>query len=116
MRRLGLVLIVMAATLFAGISVGLTMTRGDGSPMDSPTMSRREYPANGAQHTAVHESEASAHELVVVRPGETLWEIANRHRPAGVDTRRMVDRIREANRLPSAAVYPGQLLKVPRGR
>ncbi len=50
---------------------------------------------------------------VVVRDGDTLWQIARRHGSSDVDTRRTVDRIREMNELTTAVVRPGQVLKVP---
>lgn len=50
---------------------------------------------------------------VVVRNGDTLWQIAAQHRGADTDTRRMIDRIRDINDLSSAVVKPGQVLKVP---
>ncbi|REJ33941.1 MAG: hypothetical protein DIU83_05050 [Bacillota bacterium] len=50
---------------------------------------------------------------VVVRDGDTLWHIARRHAGPGVDTRQLVDEIREANDLPGAVLRPGQVLKVP---
>lgn len=50
---------------------------------------------------------------VVVRDGDTLWQIAGQHRGPGTDTRRMVDRIREVNELSNAVVRPGQVLKIP---
>lgn len=50
---------------------------------------------------------------VVVLEGDTLWQIARRHGGPDVDTRRMVDRIREANDLAGVGLRPGQVLKVP---
>lgn len=50
---------------------------------------------------------------VIVRDGDTLWQIAVRHRGAHSDTRRMVDRIRDINDLSTAVLRPGQVLKVP---
>lgn len=50
---------------------------------------------------------------VTVLPGETLWQIAGEYKTDRMDTRRMVDRIRTANDLTNAAVYPGQVLRVP---
>jgi LysM repeat protein len=49
---------------------------------------------------------------VVVRPGQTLWGIANRVDPRG-DPRVMVARIEKANGLTGPAVHPGQRLLVP---
>ncbi|HEY8496768.1 MAG TPA: LysM peptidoglycan-binding domain-containing protein [Limnochordales bacterium] len=50
---------------------------------------------------------------VVVRDGDTLWQIARRHAGPGADPRQMVERIRAANGLETAVVRPGQVLKVP---
>lgn len=50
---------------------------------------------------------------VVVRPGDTLWGIAERAEP-GADTRRAVEHILELNGLPDdTLVQPGQRLSVP---
>lgn len=45
----------------------------------------------------------------VVRPGETLWELAKDASPTG-DTRRTVDRLVSANKLDGARIRPGQTL------
>lgn len=45
----------------------------------------------------------------VVRPGETLWELARDAAPAG-DTRRTVDRLVSANKLDGGRIIPGQTL------
>ncbi|GGS51057.1 LysM peptidoglycan-binding domain-containing protein [Actinokineospora fastidiosa] len=52
---------------------------------------------------------------VYVAPGETLSDIARRSAP-GSDVAAVVDRIRELNGLPDAAVVPGQPLTVPAAR
>jgi hypothetical protein len=49
---------------------------------------------------------------VVVGPGETLWEIAERHDPDR-DPRITVQRIADLNGLPDSAVHPGQQLRLP---
>lgn len=54
-------------------------------------------------------------ERVTVRPGETLWQIAERAAP-GVDPRDTVARIREMNGLRTSAVEAGRVLWVPPGR
>lgn len=51
--------------------------------------------------------------VVVVQPGETLWQIARTVDP-GADPRELVTRIRDLNGLGAAAVVPGQSLVVPR--
>ena len=48
----------------------------------------------------------------VVRPGETLWSIAESLEPR-TDPRQVVFRIREANDLEPASLVPGQELVVP---
>lgn len=48
----------------------------------------------------------------VVEPGETLWKIAKRAYP-GADPREGIVRIKQANRLGSGTIRPGQRLRVP---
>lgn len=50
--------------------------------------------------------------VVMVAPGDTLWEIASDIADAG-QVRAMVDRIEELNALDSAMVEAGQRLRVP---
>jgi len=50
---------------------------------------------------------------VVVQAGDTLWDLAKAHGPAGVDPRRTVDRIRRVNGLTTARIHPGQELLIP---
>ena len=51
-----------------------------------------------------------------VRSGDTLWEIAAEHGPAGGDVRRVVDAISEINDLDGALIRPGQVLEIPSPR
>ena len=51
---------------------------------------------------------------VVVGPGETLWEIAERHDPDG-DPRITIRRIADLNGLADSVVQPGQRLRLPAG-
>jgi LysM repeat protein len=53
-------------------------------------------------------------ERVTVAPGETLWQIAERVRPAA-DPRATVARIRNMNGLASSSVLAGRVLLVPAG-
>jgi predicted Zn-dependent protease len=50
--------------------------------------------------------------VVVVHPGETLWQITGRLVP-GEDPRPAILRIQEANGLTDAGVHPGQRLRIP---
>jgi len=52
----------------------------------------------------------------VVRPGESLWRIAEASYPQSVDPRNAVRAIREANRLRIATIWPGQRLRLPEVR
>ena len=53
-----------------------------------------------------------SHQVVT---GDTLWDIATAHTPAGGDVRRTVFDIRRANHLDSATIVPGQVLQIPAG-
>lgn len=55
---------------------------------------------------------ARAHRYVVVQPGETLWAIAREAAPQ-VDPRVTIERVRELNGLPGAAIFAGQRLALP---
>lgn len=48
----------------------------------------------------------------VVRPGETLWQLA-RQAAADEDPRAVVDRLIEANKLDGGRIIPGQQLVLP---
>jgi nucleoid-associated protein YgaU len=50
---------------------------------------------------------------IVVYPGDTLWDIALKHRPNNTDVRKMVYYIRKANNLDTAIIQPGQELIIP---
>jgi hypothetical protein len=53
-----------------------------------------------------------APQVIVVRPGETLWSIAETRYPSE-DPRSAIDEIVQANHLPSTSVYPGEHLRLP---
>jgi Tfp pilus assembly protein FimV len=55
---------------------------------------------------------ASTAERVTVRPGETLWAIAQREVP-GVDPRETIARILDLNALQSSTVRAGSVLLIP---
>lgn len=50
---------------------------------------------------------------VRVESGDTLWSLADRHRPDGVGTQEFVRTIRDANRLVDSSLLVGQVLEVP---
>lgn len=51
---------------------------------------------------------------VVVRPGDTLWDVARRARP-DADPREALEQLRQVNTLQGAEVVPGQRLRLPTG-
>jgi LysM repeat protein len=50
--------------------------------------------------------------VVVVMPGDSLWQVARRVAPTA-DPRRVVDQLRRSNRLDGSVVIPGQVLRMP---
>lgn len=55
----------------------------------------------------------TAYRVVVVREGDTIWDIADRVARADIDLRRVVFDIRRANALSTCVIRPGDVLKVP---
>lgn len=55
-----------------------------------------------------------AAQTTVVEPGDTLWSIAERHRP-GRDPFGTINEIRRLNGLADYTVHPGQRLTLPAG-
>lgn len=51
--------------------------------------------------------------VVVVQPGDTLWQLAIEHGPRWQDPRLTVAAIRELNALPGADLRPGMAIRVP---
>lgn len=48
----------------------------------------------------------------VVKPGDTLWEIAMQYCPDGINLDRYIDHISDENNLTSSTIYVGQHLTV----
>lgn len=55
-------------------------------------------------------------ESVMIAPGDTLWEIADRFSPESVDLREVVQELVQLNGLESKVLRPGQVLQVPTAR
>jgi hypothetical protein len=49
----------------------------------------------------------------LVQTGDTLWDIAGDHTPAGGDVRNVIVDIKTANHLDSSVIVPGQVLLIP---
>jgi Tfp pilus assembly protein FimV len=70
--------------------------------------------AGAVRHGSSVSPSPSAQVVVVVRPGDTLWSIARRVRPAA-DPRASVASIMDINAVDAGSLTPGQALIVPLG-
>ncbi|GMQ92907.1 MAG: hypothetical protein BMS9Abin12_0384 [Acidimicrobiia bacterium] len=48
-----------------------------------------------------------------VKPGDTLWRIAQEYGPRDTDTRRIVDAIEKLNGIDGGNLQPGQVIEIP---
>jgi hypothetical protein len=51
---------------------------------------------------------------VVIGPGETVWELAAPHAPAGTDLHLYVQEVLRHNGLDATAIAPGTVIRLPR--
>jgi LysM repeat protein len=70
--------------------------------------------AQATSHAAPPRAAEQSLSRIVVRPGQTLWSVAESADPRA-DTRQVIQQIVELNGLTSAVVLAGQRLWVPRG-
>ena len=61
----------------------------------------------------VHAAPPLAYATVTVRPGDSLWSLAERRTAAGGDVQATVDQIVGANHLASSDLQVGQHLRIP---
>ena len=59
-------------------------------------------------------SRSSAPRAVVVEPGQTLWDLADRYAPEGMDLRAYVDAVVGLNDLDGRAPFAGERLRLPK--
>lgn len=52
-------------------------------------------------------------EEVVVRSGDTLWNIAKANNPKNYDVRKVIYEIMEFNNMKDARINPGDIIKIP---
>ena len=52
--------------------------------------------------------------VVVVQPGDTIWELAQAHAPAGTSTQDYVMQVVAHNEVRATALRPGSVLELPR--
>src|SRR5262245_55381876 len=104
-RRGRVVLLSLLLAFAAVVVVVLAPASGAADPAGDCAGSRR-----GASGAAAEPSCGAP--VVVVRPGDTLWSVAERHRPAG-NAFAVIEEIRRLNNLPDYTVHPGQRLIMP---
>lgn len=59
------------------------------------------------------EKSSPAYLEVVVKSGDTLWDLTETHYQGQEDLRKIIHRIKEINHLKQAEIVPGQLIKIP---
>jgi LysM repeat protein len=64
-------------------------------------------------HTRLYAAAPEHFAAVTVRPGESLWAIADRYTPSDGNVQETVDQIMAVNHLPDATIEPGQHLSIP---
>ena len=58
-------------------------------------------------------SSVAAYETVIVRPGDTLWDIADTYAKSDTDIRSFMHEIEEVNDVTGGNIYVGQELLIP---
>lgn len=51
---------------------------------------------------------------VKIKIGDSLWKIAKEHYSTEIDIRKKIYQIRKINKLSSAQLHPGQIIKIPK--
>jgi LysM repeat protein len=62
---------------------------------------------------SVHAAPPVTYRTVTIRPGDTVWSLAERKTPVGGDVQATVDQIVGANHLATTSLAVGQHLRVP---
>jgi hypothetical protein len=67
----------------------------------------------GSDNSRLQAASTANIQPIVVRAGDTLWQLAIDHGPQGVDPRRTIDTIRRINNLSDSDLRPGAVLHIP---
>ncbi|TDT63394.1 LysM peptidoglycan-binding domain-containing protein [Fonticella tunisiensis] len=65
-------------------------------------------------YTSKNEKFSYAYQVHVVMPGETLWDISKQYKTPDQDIRELIYNIRQANKLDSVIIKPGQEILIPK--
>lgn len=109
LTRRGRIVVTVAAVLAIG-AASMALAGAAQATGHSGTGSGSGAPAA----TATLGAPGSGVTKVVIRPGQSLWSVAESYDP-NADTRRVIQQILQLNSLTSDQVQPGQTLWVPRG-
>ncbi|MCQ4085613.1 LysM peptidoglycan-binding domain-containing protein [Saccharibacillus sp. JS10] len=71
------------------------------------------FAGTGVVHAFQNHAEPVEVRTVVVSPGDTLWSIAENHKPQDADTRIFVSGIKQKNNLDDSIIYAGEELILP---
>lgn len=58
-------------------------------------------------------AQSSPQKRVIIRSGDTLWEIAKTHAPKDMDVRVYIDQVKAHNELKSSVLYVDQIVYLP---
>jgi hypothetical protein len=106
---------VLGSSLLLTSLVGaglLVVATGLVAPPDAPPAAPPAAPAATPAGRPVPAAERAEPAVAVVRPGDTLWSVAARHRPSR-DAYGTIEEIRRLNGLHGHTVHPGQELLLP---
>jgi hypothetical protein len=105
-RRLAVALLALSVTVVAARTGGAL----GGSPLAAPERRSSSVAGDAEEAIAGPQGPVSAGDVVVVRPGDTLWSIASRIAPAD-DPRPLVDELARVHG--AAPLQPGERIRVP---
>lgn len=100
-RRRAVLAVVAAAAFAAGVLAASVGESGLPGRAGSAGAGQGPHPA------------PSAGETVVVAPGDTVWDLAQEHRPEGMRAREYVTAILERNDMEPTALRPGTVVRLP---
>ncbi len=63
--------------------------------------------------TNYHHQRSNHYRLIIIKQGDTLWNIANQYKDKKTDIRKFVLLIKKENDLIDSDIFPGQELRIP---
>lgn len=114
-RRLALLVLVggVAALLVWALPSAREATVGAATAATAQAAASSEATARSAAALPAA-AEPAWEPTVVIAPGETVWELAAPHAPAGADLQVYVEEVLRHNGLEATAIPPGTVIRLPR--